>query len=64
MARVPYVDKDACTSCGVCVDTCPTVFRLDDDGKAEVFDPAGDTEEAIQGAMDTCPAACIHWKEE
>ncbi len=29
------VNRDACTRCGVCVDTCPTdVLRLDDDKKA------------------------------
>jgi ferredoxin len=45
------------------VDNAPTVFRLDDEEKAEVFDPEGDTEQAIQDAMDLCPVACIHWKE-
>ncbi len=63
MAKIPYVDKEACIGCGVCVDTVPTVFRFDDDMKAEVFDPAGDAEAAIQEAMDLCPVTCIHWKE-
>jgi len=63
MARIPYVVKEECTCCGVCVDTLPTVFQLDDETKAEVFDPAGDTEQAIQEAMDLCPVTCIHWKE-
>jgi ferredoxin len=64
MAKVPYVDKEVCTSCGVCVDNVPTVFRYDDDMKAEVFDPNGDTESSIQDAMDMCPVSCIHWREE
>ena len=63
MAKIPYVDKEVCISCGVCIDTVPTVFRFDDENTAEVFDPVGDTEEAIQGAMDLCPVSCIHWKE-
>ncbi len=63
MAKVPYVVKEECTSCGLCVDTVPTVFRFDDDMKAEVFDPAGASEAEIQEAIDTCPAACIHWEE-
>lgn len=63
MAKVPYVDKDACTSCGVCVENVPTVFRFDDDMKAEVFDPNGAPESEIQEAMDMCPAACITWEE-
>jgi ferredoxin len=64
MARVPFVDKEVCISCGVCVDNVPTVFRFDDNMKAEVFDPQGDTEESIQSAMDMCPVSCIQWKEE
>ena len=63
MAKIPYVDKEACISCGVCVDTVPTVFRFDDEMKAEVFDPAGASEEAIREAMELCPVTCIHWKE-
>ncbi len=63
MAKVPYVEKEECTSCNVCVDTVPGVFRLDDDSKAEVFDPAGADESEIQEAIDICPAACIHWRE-
>jgi ferredoxin len=63
MAKIAYVDKEACTSCNLCVDTVPTVFRMDDDMKAEVFDPGGAGEAEIQEAMDICPAACIHWKE-
>lgn len=63
MAKTPYVDKDECTSCNLCVDTVPGVFRMDDDNKAEVFDPNGASESEIQEAIDICPAACIHWKE-
>jgi ferredoxin len=63
MAKVPYVEKEECTSCNVCVDTVPGVFRMDDDNKAEVFDPSGADESEIQEAIDICPAACIHWRE-
>ena len=63
MAKVPYVVKDECTECGVFVDTVPTVFRMDDNNKAEVFDPNGASEAEIQEAMDLCPVMCIHWQE-
>ncbi len=63
MAKVPYVDKEECTSCNVCVDTVPGVFRMDDDNKAEVFDASGADESEIQEMIDVCPAACIHWRE-
>lgn len=62
MAKVPYVDKEECTSCNVCVDMVPGVFQMDDDNKAEVFDPDGASEAEIQEAMDSCPVSCIHWK--
>ena len=62
MARVPYVDEDACISCGLCVDTVSGVFRLNDDNVAEVYDPAGADEDEIQEAIDACPVSCIHWQ--
>ena len=62
MAKTPYVDQDVCISCNLCVDTVPEVFRLNEDGLAEVYDPTGASEEKIQEAIDTCPVACIHWE--
>ncbi len=62
MARTPYVDKDVCISCNLCVDTVSEVFRLDDDGLAEVYDAGGAPEDKIQEAIDTCPVSCIHWE--
>lgn len=63
MAKIPYVDKDVCISCNLCVDMVPDVFRLDDDDLAEVHDPNGASEEMIQEAIDSCPVTCIHWEE-
>jgi ferredoxin len=63
MARVPYVDKDECTCCNVCVDMVSSVFQTDEENKAEVYDPNGASEAEIQDAMDACPVLCIHWKE-
>ena len=39
MKQVPRVNKGECISCGVCVDTCPAVFRFDEENRAEVYDP-------------------------
>ena len=64
MANVPWVDKDECTSCGLCVANLPDVFRMDDDGLAECYNAGGASEEEIQEeAIDVCPAECIHWKD-
>lgn len=64
MAKEPWVDQDTCISCGLCTDNVPEVFRFDDSGKAECYDPIGASEEEIQNnAVDVCPVSCIHWKE-
>jgi ferredoxin len=31
------LDRDGCISCGLCAETCPEVFRMADDGVAEVI---------------------------
>jgi ferredoxin len=54
---------DACISCGLCVDTAPEVFRMNDDNLAEVYNPSGASEEKIMEAVDGCPVGCIYWQE-
>ena len=64
MARIPWVNQDECISCGLCVANLPAVFRFDDSGKAECFDPGGASEDDIQdNAIDICPVSCILWQE-
>jgi len=64
MAKTPYVDKEECISCQLCVTNLPDVFRMDEDDKAECYNPTGATEEEIQlNAIDVCPVTCIHWEE-
>ena len=62
MARTPVVTGEECISCGVCVDICPEVFRLNDRDVSEVHNPTGAPEEKIQEAIDSCPVQCIHWE--
>jgi ferredoxin len=63
MTRIPRVDKDSCTSCELCVTNLPEVFRLDEDGLAECYNPQGASEEQIEEeAIEVCPAECIHWE--
>jgi len=64
LGKVPCVNKGECISCGVCIDTVPTVFRFDADNRAEVHDPKGADAAAIQEAIDLCPVTCIYWDEE
>ena len=53
------VDQDKCIGCGTCSALVPKVFKLDDDGKAEVVDPQGDSQEEIEKAIDSCPVGVI-----
>ncbi len=62
MSKNVYVDQDVCISCGLCVETAPEVFRMNDANLAEVYGPAGASEDKIQEAMDACPVSCIHWE--
>jgi ferredoxin len=62
MSRIPYVDRELCISCGLCVSTCPGVFRFGSDSKSEVYNPTGAEERKIQEAIDGCPVQCISWQ--
>jgi len=64
MGKVARVNKGECIACGVCIDSLPSVFRFDAENLAEVYDPEGADEKAIQEAMDLCPVTCISWEEE
>jgi ferredoxin len=63
MARTVMVVKEECTSCNLCVEMCPEVFKLNDDQLCEVINPKGAPEDKIQECIDSCPAQCIKWKE-
>lgn len=57
------VDQETCIGCGTCPAMCDKVFRLKEDGKAEVIDQNADTEENINAAITACPTSSISWKE-
>ena len=55
------ITRDGCISCGLCESTCPQVFRMADDGLAEVYvDPVPESaKNAAMEARDNCPASVI-----
>lgn len=57
----PLVDQDLCIGCAVCPSVAPSMFDMNDDGKAyPIVDevPAGE-EDLAQEAVDCCPVAAI-----
>ena len=55
------IDRDGCISCGLCANSCPKVFRMAEDGIAEVYvdQVPMEEEEAAVEAMDGCPVGVI-----
>jgi ferredoxin len=55
------IDRDGCIACEACVSTCPEVFRMADDGLAEVYvdEIPGELEDSAQEAADGCPTSVI-----
>ena len=52
--------EDTCTSCGLCVDTCPEVFEMGSDMAQVVVDEVPpEFEEAVQQAAEECPVEAI-----
>lgn len=52
--------EDGCIGCGLCAGTCPGVFRMADEGVAEVFaQPLPADEASAQEAADGCPVSVI-----
>ena len=62
--RAIVLNEDRCIGCGLCVQLCPKVFAMQDNGKSKAIEPTGDEEGNIQGAIDACPVQAITWNEE
>lgn len=55
------IDREGCIGCGLCAATCSEVFRLADDGFAEVYnEPTEDNFELVHEAAENCPVQVIH----
>ncbi len=56
------IDEDLCTGCGLCEETCPDIFKMNDDKDiAEIIKTDYDEydEECIQEAVESCPSEAI-----
>lgn len=61
-----WIDRDGCIACGLCSDTCPEVFRMADDGFAEVYvdEVPEDAADTAKEAEEGCPVSVIHVEDE
>ena len=58
------VDPNVCTGCGLCVDTCPAVFEMDDAvARVLVESVPEDALDTCREAADNCPVEAIKIKE-
>lgn len=55
------IDRDGCIACGLCASICPEVFRMSDDGPAEVYveEVPKDVEDTAKEAEESCPVSVI-----
>lgn len=58
------VDKETCTGCGLCTDTAPDVFELEDNVAVVKSDRVpGGQEEVVKQAASDCPVEAIKVEE-
>lgn len=55
-----HIDRDGCIGCGLCAATCPSVFRMAEDGLAETYGAPDTDPDAVREAAENCPVQVIH----
>ncbi len=56
------IDEELCTGCGLCEETCPDIFKLNEDKDiAELIKTDYDDydEECVQESIESCPTEAI-----
>jgi ferredoxin len=59
--KIPVVELSECIKCEICIEVCPSVFRMNSSGFIEVIDLAQYPEIEVDEAIKNCPADCISW---
>ena len=60
--KMPAIDLSRCDLCGVCVEVCPSVFKLNDAGYIEIIELDFYPEIEVDEAIKYCPEDCIYWE--
>jgi len=59
------VDRDACTGCELCVDTCPDVFEMYEDvSRPKMKVIPEEHEDCVREAAEGCPVEAIIIEED
>lgn len=53
------IDPDECIGCESCVEVCPDVFKMDDDGEKAIVTDEDSTADCVEEAIETCPTEAI-----
>jgi ferredoxin len=53
------IDREKCVSAENCVASAPTVFELDEDGKARLIDPRSVDDDMLWLVAELCPTEAI-----
>jgi ferredoxin len=53
------INEEECMGCEACVETCPDVFEMNDDGDKAIVKDADSTADCVEEAIDSCPAEAI-----
>jgi len=58
---IAKLDRSGCIACGLCMETCPEVFQMGDDGFAEVYqeEVPEEAEDRAVEAQEGCPVSVI-----
>ena len=57
-----FVDPTLCTACGLCVDTCPDVFEMEDVAVVIVDTVPAELEQCVIEATESCPVEAISFE--
>jgi ferredoxin len=58
------VDEETCIGCGLCAETCPEVFEMNDDkALVNVDEVPEDVMEICKEATENCPVEAIQMEE-